>query len=72
MDIPTVVPAMMIKEPKPYPNIIPVNHIGGVEGRNTIGKRDREITSTMANTGRPKDVASHRMIGKRTYKVRTD
>lgn len=71
IDMPMVIPAMMIKKPKPYPKTIPVNHIDGPEGRNTIGKSDREAMITSANTGRPKDLASHRIIGMITYNIRS-
>jgi hypothetical protein len=71
IDMPMVIPAMMIKKPRTYPKTIPVNHIGGPEGRNTTGKSAREAIITSANTGRAKDLASHRIIGMITYNTRS-
>ena len=65
--MPIVVPTIIIKKPQPYPKIIPANHIEGPEGTRITGKRAKDATRTTANTGRPKALASHCMIGKRTY-----
>lgn len=62
-----VVPTMIITNPRPYPKIIPDNHIEGPEGIKNTGNKAREATSTRARTGRPKAVASHCMRGMRTY-----
>lgn len=40
----------------------------GPEGIKNTGKSAKEATSTIARTGRPKAVASHCKIGRRTYK----
>ena len=62
-----VVPIMIITNPRPYPKIIPANHIEGPEGISSTGNNAREATSTKARTGRPKAVASQCMIGRRIY-----
>jgi hypothetical protein len=69
--MPIVVPTIIIKKPQPYPKIIPANHIEGPEGTRITGKRAKDATRTTANTGRPKALASHCMIGKRTYNKQT-
>lgn len=62
-----VVPTMIMTNPRPYPKIIPANHMEGPEGIKNTGKKASDATSTRARTGRPKAVASHCMSGKRTY-----
>lgn len=66
--MPMVVPTMIITNPRPYPKIIPANHMEGPEGTRITGKRAKEAMRTRASTGRPKAVASHCMIGNKIYK----
>lgn len=65
--MPMVVPTIIMTNPMPYPNIIPASHMEGPEGIKSTGNNAKEATSTRARTGRPKAVASHCMIGMRTY-----
>jgi hypothetical protein len=58
---------MIITKPIPYPKIIPANHMEGPEGIRNTGNKARDAVSTRERTGRPKAVASHSIIGKRTY-----
>ncbi|KAG5625840.1 hypothetical protein H5410_011058 [Solanum commersonii] len=67
--IPTVVPAIIITNPRPYPKIIPASHIDGPEGIRNTGNSAKEATSTRARTGRPNAVASQCRVGIRIYKI---
>ena len=64
--MPIEVPTIIITNPRPYPNIIPANHIEGPEGTKITGNRAKEAISTSARTGRPKAVDSHCILGRRT------
>nr|GMC47162.1 hypothetical protein Iba_chr01aCG8700 [Ipomoea batatas] len=57
--MPMVVPTMIMTKPRPYPKIIPANHIEGPEGISKTGNNAREATRISASTGRPNAEDSH-------------
>ena len=67
--MPTLVPAITIRNPKPYPKFIPANHIEGADGSKKTGNKPMDAISTNTRVCVLKVNASQSKTGIITYQT---
>lgn len=67
-DMPTLVAAIISRNPKPYPKVIPAIHILGADGNNSAGNNAIETKSKNPSTGLLKAPVSQSKTGTTTCK----